>query len=264
MRNKTRTALAMLAVTALAVGCAITDYNGIGGHRTTGEAKLWGSEISFSGFGADFDGTYSYTVRYSNGFPVTIFSYRNTVVSSFNRDGLVDKDGDDVQGNGGTLGGKFLPWIVSVDSAAGCQFGDNVTQDKGAGAGVFLCIDGFQEEVDKDFEVNASFGSLDDLIRQILAGTLTGRFDLELVGVTINGTTHPVDTLVIGATAAGARPTQFTVTNQRAFESLRQAILDNTNHLELVSLGLVFNGGLSISLPHNMSVAFDHNVVSTL
>lgn len=262
MKNKIMMGLAVLAMATLVVGCAITDYNGIPGHKTTGEAKLWGAEISFSGFGADFDGTYSYTVKYgSGGHPVTINSLRNPVVSSFSRDGLVDRDGNDVLGNSGTAGGKFGPWIVSVDNAGGCQFGANVTQDKGAGAGVFLCIDGSQEEVDRDFELNAAFGSIDDLVSRLLAGTLTGQFTVELTGITINGVTHQVAPVSIGATATGTRPNRLTLVYQPTVPGLLQTILDNTNHMEFVDLGFQFDGGLGLSLPHVQAVAFNHDVL---
>jgi len=103
MLKKAALSAAIGAMTVVAIGCALTDYGGFPGHTTQSEAKLWGKEVAFSGFGGDFDGTYSYTAKYANGYPVTINSYRNAVVGAFSRDGIVDRDGDDIQGRGGSL-----------------------------------------------------------------------------------------------------------------------------------------------------------------
>lgn len=258
--------LALIALALVAAGCALTDYDGHAGHKTSAEAKLFGQEISFSGFGEDFDGTYSYTVKYDHRLGrgnVTISSYRNPVVSSFSRDGVVDRDGDDVQGHSGDAGGTFATRFVAVDSAPGCQFDANLTQDKSAlGPGVFACNTGALEEIDdRDFSLNASFSGLDDLIGQILSGSLSGSFDLELTSLSINGVSHPVGPVVIGAQTAVTRPTGFVIENQPGVASLIQTLLDNTGHMQPVSLGLGFNGGLAVNLPTRFQVAFDHDVL---
>lgn len=266
--RKTVFSMALITLAIATVGCAISDYDGIPDHKTTGESKLFATEIAFSGFGADVDGTYAYTVKYDNSLGsgnVTINSYRNPIFSSFTREGLIDQDGDDVQGSGGTLGGKFLPQFVSVDSAPDCQFDDNLTQDKSTlGPGVFLCISGFQEEIDKDFELHAAFSGIGDLLNQIWSGSLQGDFTLELTGLTVDGVAVPVDTFSIGAGALANRPGRFTITNQPSTASLIQAILDNTQHMAPVDLGLTFAGGLTFHLPAGMKIAFDHDVLMSL
>ena len=249
----------------VAAGCAITDYDGIGGHKTAGEAKLWGAEISFSGDPAT-DGTYSYTVKYDNTTgpgPVTINSYKNPVVSSFSRDGLVDRDGDDVQGRAGDLGGKFLPWVKAVDTVAGaCGFDQNVTFDKDGTVGIYYCINGFQEEIDKDLDLQAAFASLDDLFNSIWSGSLYGNFTMDVTALNINGVAVPVDAFSVHAFAESLRPSRFLVDlNQPSTTAFINAVLANTKHLEPVSLGLQFNGGMSFNLPNGATVAFNHDVL---
>lgn len=259
-------ALTVVILATAGFGCAITDYDGHTDHKTTAEAKLWGAEISFSGIGPD-SGTFSYTVKYDNRGgqgDVTIFSYRNPVVSSFSRDGVVDRDGDDVQGSAGVLGGKFNNWVVAVDSAPGCQFGANVTQDKSAaGPGIFFCITGSQEEVDKDFSLHAAFSSFDDMLGQIWSGALGREFTLDVTALRIDGVSVPISTMPIGARHNGTRPMQFTIENGPGVQSAIAAILANTQDGQPVTLGLELAGGLSFNLPSGIAVGFDHNVLAS-
>ena len=249
-----------------AAGCAITDYAGWGLHETQAEAKLWGTEVAFSGFGDD-DGTYSYTVKYDNTEgpgPVTINSYRNPIVSSFSRDGQIDRDGDDIQGRSGTLGGKFLPYFKAIDNNQfGCEFFDNIVFDKSdLGPGVALCQSAPSEEVDKDMDLQAPVASLDDLFGAIWAGTLRGSFSMEITALNINGATVAVDSFSIYAFAEALRPGKFLIDgSQPSTAALIGAILDNTTHMQPVSLGFVFDGGLTFGLPNGAQVAFNHDVL---
>lgn len=263
--------LAVAAMAVFAVGCAITDYDGIPGHKTTGDAKLWGKEISFSGFGENSDGTYSYVVSYDNNQSgsVRIGTLRNEEIASFSRDGLVDRDGDDVQGNSGDSGGRFLPYVTAVDTAKGsCEFDANINPggDKSKGGlGILLCINGFQEEVDNDHELNARFSSLDDLLKQVWSGALSGRFSLELTSIKINGVSYPVDNLRIRASTTATSIGRLSLNGSHvAVPGLIQTILDNTEHRVPVSIGLGFAGGLRVNAPSGWSVAFDHDVLGSL
>ncbi len=261
--------LAVLTMTVFAVGCAITDYDGFGNHKTTAEAKLLGKEIAFTGFGPALDGTYAYTVKYDNSpngsGAVTINSYRNAGIVSFTRDFQIDQDGDDVQGSGGTAGGKFLPQWIYEDAVKGsCGFSANkqkLDKSKGAGPGVLLCIGGAVEEVDKDFELHASFGSLDELFGSIWSGALSEQFTLEVTGITLNGATYPVDTFAIGIAHNGLRPGRFAIANGPGLASAIQAILDNTAHMVPVTVGLSFAGGLTVAAPSGITVAFNHDAL---
>lgn len=258
-------AVGLFALLAITAGCAITDYDGIPDHTTEAEAKLWGKEVSFSGSGAG-DGTYSYTVKYGNTAWNTINTYRNPVVSSFSRDGLVDRDGDDIQGRSGDNGGKFANYIVSRDNVAGtCGFGANVKQDfSGGSVGVFLCINGFSEEVDRDLELQSDFASLDDLASQIWTGSLGSTFTADLTSITLNGTSVDlVNALSLDMSHNGMRPINMTVDlSSPGGQELMQAILDETVHGEATSVGLGLSGGLSINLPAHLTVAFDHDAIS--
>lgn len=260
--------LCMAAMALLTVGCAITDYDGITGRQTSAEAKLFGTEISFILGDPNLDGTYAYTVKYNNRTGrdpgMKIITYRNPVPSSFSRDGVVDRDGDDVQGRSGILGGKFLPQWVAVDPLPGCQFDANITQDhsKGAGPLASLC-EVVLEEIDKDLELQASFSNAGDLLGQIWTGALNDGFTAELNGITIDGVNVPLANVVtINAKANGVRPIYVSVDlTQPGGRDLIQAILANTQDGVPVSLGFSFAGGMTLGTPGNAKAAFDHTAL---
>lgn len=266
MFRKAALPFGVVAMAVFAVGCAITDYGGIPDHTTQAEAKLWGKEVAFSGFDPALDGTYSYTVKYGNTGNVTILSYRNPVFASFSRDGLVDRDGDDVQGNSGTLGGKFNNQFVSVDhDPAACGFFDNITQDKsGVGAGVALCITGFVEEIDKDLDLMDSFSSIGGLLTSIWSGSLASSFTLELTSIDINGVTYPLTSMFsMDLTHNGFRPNSLAADfSSPGGQALLQTILANTMHGVPVTLGVGFDGGMAFTLPGSLTVAFNHDALA--
>jgi hypothetical protein len=270
---KQKLLLAGLAGLAMfAWGCAITDYDGFASHQTASEAKLWGSEIAFSTGTPSLDGTYAYTVKYDNrggrDAKMKIVSYRNPIFASFSRDGLVDRDGDDVQGRKGELGGTFQTQYVAVDPLPGCQFFANVTQDHSGvpgGPPIALCTT-VNEEVDKDLELQADFSSVGDLLSQIWSGAITGAFTMELNGLVINGVDVPLSQVVsLGARSTGVRPTQWSVDlTQAGGAALIQALIDNTPDRVPVSVGLSFSGGMRVDLPSQIRVAFNHASLSGL
>ena len=140
--------VAAIVVSVVSFGCAITDYDGFADRHTESEAKLWGTEVAFSGTGdAELDGTYSYSAKYDNRGgqgDVTITTYRNPVVGSFSRDGQVDRDGDEIQGRGGILGGKFQTRYVAVDELhPTCEFFANIKQSKGPDAQILKPLSAF-------------------------------------------------------------------------------------------------------------------------
>lgn len=253
-------------------GCAITDYDGHASHQTAAEAKLWGSEIAFITGDPNLDGTYAYTVKYDNRTGrdprMKIVSYRNPIPSSFSRDGLIDRDGDDVQGRKGVLGGTFQTQYVAVDPLPGCQFFDNVTQDHSGvpgGPPIAFCTT-INEEIDKDLELQADFTSIGDLLSQIWSGAVTGRFNMQVTGLVINGADVPLSQAVsLEALSNGVRPTQWSVDlTTPGGAALLQAILGNTADGVPVSLGVSFSGGMRVDLPSQIRVAFDHGVLSGL
>ena len=258
--------LAALAMSFLVIGCAISDYDGIPGHKTTGEAKVLTTEVSFSGFGADLDGTYAHTVKYGTGSGVSIFTYRNATPSSFTREGLINVDGDDVQGMSGIAGGQFNNQWLYIDSNPGvCDFDLNRRPNFANGIpGVELCVTGNLEEIDKDHELNASFTSFGALISDIWSGAVTGSFSVEITGITLDGTSHAVPAVALNAVSNGLRPTNIALINQPTVPGLIQTILDNTNHLEPVTLGFTFDGGMTLDLPSQITVAFNHDVLTGL
>lgn len=261
MLRKAGLAAAIGGMAVFAIGCAITDYDGWTGHTTQSEAKLWGSEVAFQGFGGDYDGTYSYTVKYAPGSPVTINSYKNPVVGSFSRDGQIDRDGDDVQGRGGILGGKFNKWWVAVDRVPGsCEFFTNITFDKSAlGPGVASC-NAASEEIDKDLDLQEAFASVGDLFAQIWSGAIGKSFTLQLSSVQINGTSIPLsNALTLNVRQNGVRPTNVSFDlSSPGGQDLIKALLNNTPNKSPVTVGFGFAGGMAFGVPTSMTLAFNH------
>lgn len=265
--------ICVAAVAALSTGgCAISDYEGHAGHQTQAEAKLFATEISFTGTGDPaLDGTYSYTVKYDNrggrDSNLKIYTYRNPVPSSFSRDGQIDRDGDDVQGSSGILGGKFLPQWTATDPLPDCQFELNRIQSHGgAPAPPILLCEVVLEEIDKDLELQASFGNVGDLLNQIWSGALDNGFTAELTGVTLGGVNVPLShALAVNAKANGIRPTQISVDlGGPGGQALVQAILNNSTDGVPTSLGLNFAGGMSINLPNHLKAVFNHGTLGTI
>ena len=263
--------LAVVAMAVLTSGCAISDYDGWDQHQTQAEAKLWGAEISFITGDPALDGTYAYTVKYDNrggrDANMKIISYRNPVPDSFSRDGQIDRDGDDVQGRGGVLGGSFQTRWVAVDPAPDCQFEANITQSHPPGLlpPATLC-DTVEEEIDKDLDLQASFASTGDLLSRIWSGAVTGGFTAELNGLQLGGTSVSLPQVVsIAATSNGTRPTRISVDlTQPGGRELVQALLANTQDGVPVSVGLRFAGGMSLDLPSRWKVIFNHDALRDL
>lgn len=270
-----------LVVGAFAWVACVTDYPGRPGERTSAEAKLWGNEAAVMSIPADpYDGTWSPVVKYdrSRPGPVGIMAYQNKVFAAFSRDGIVDRDGDDIQGRAGSLtavpatpAGKFQNGVYSEDNTPGlpCEFQANVKRDYtgGPGPGVAVCFSAFVEEVDKDLALQQQeFTDLDQLFGSIWAGTLARSFTLELTSITLNGATVPIATpFSISVTHNGVRTiSQALDLSSPGGQAFLRAILANTTSGQGYHVGLGFNGGLQINTPVFMQVAFNHNSLSRL
>jgi len=271
MRQKLLLVLGVMALALATTGCAISDYDGWAQHQTQAEAKLWGTEISFILGDPNLDGTYAYTAKYDNRAGrdpnMKIISYRNPIPGSFSRDGQIDRDGDDVQGSAGILGGKFATEWVAVDRAPDCQFEANIVQDHSHGAGPLATLcDTVEEEVDKDLDLQADFASTGDLLSKIWSGAVTGGFTAEMTGVTLNGTTYPLSqVLSIDARSNGTRPTRISVDlTKPGGKALLQSFLDHTVDGVPVSVGFRFSGGMALDLPSRIKVVFHHDTISNL
>lgn len=283
-RTKWASILAILSLSVLTVGCAITDYVPGQGHRTAVEAKLRNTEIAFGNVGGR-SGTYSYTVDYDNqanngqpGLPpnnIVIRTYRNPVFAAFNRDGFVNRDGSDLQGRRGHLGPPPFPaapagtWnrtYIANDQAPGCQFFANVTFGAPVIAACFL---GSAEETDNfDVDLQASFRSFDDLLSAIWSGVLgdSDTLSLDLLGVRINGVTFPISQPIsIEMRQNGFRPDGFSVVaSDAAISELVDVVKANTVDRQPVTLGLSCSGGLEFDFPSKLLFAFDHTALDNL
>jgi hypothetical protein len=297
-------ALAIVAMSMLSIGCAISDYQGWLGHQTESEAKLWGSQIAIlvTPDPTGDSGTYEYTVKYdwrsvtvdpnqtNQGFPVVnIFSYRNPVFAAFSRDGCVDRDGDELQQRPGNLGrgpgcnnavpaGKFRPKWEFEDRLPGCQFFANFKKEydsppKNPPAAA-LCLTAPSEEIDKDLELQGSeasntkeaFASIDALLSAIWSGAVGRTFTLNITNVKINGSD-----VALAAPAAlsvqrnDIRPLNVAIDmNSPGAQSLIRALLTGTTSGAPATLQLTFEGGMSVAQPRILTVAFDHTALTGL
>jgi hypothetical protein len=291
-------AVATFAMVVISVGCAITDYRGQLGHMTESEARLWGSEVAFSGTGSEaLDGTYSYTVKYdfrgTNTVPmgtypdeITIHTYRNPVVGAFSRDGCSDRDGDEIQGRPGDIAGgcdvnvpagKFEAKWRYGDSNAGCQFQANYEQTFGSPKVlpvVLLCNNAPVEEVDKDLTLQGSiasntkqgFSSLQDLFDKIWSGALEGTFAANVTSVSFNGVNVVLEAPVaLSINRNDIRPLNAVVDiSSPGAQSLLKAILANSADETAVRLSFGFEGGMRINAPSVLNIAFNHDEVAKL
>jgi len=288
--------MAVAAMSAVAVGCAITDYAGWAQHKTASESALWGSDVAFITGDPGYDGTYNYTVQYNcrgatatgslcgdfstgTAQPLTIItSYRNPVISSFGWYGVIDRDGDNIQGKSGsispppfTMAGKFQPDWVAADNLTGCQFygffDPYVLKQNFSGLlpGIGLCFTFPQEEVDANQDLAENFASLSDLVSQIWSGSLGQSFTLNVTQLTLNGTPVTLtNALKISARQNGVRPTAAAIdfTTPGGQEVLRALL--NTTAGQPVSISATFAGGMSLSMPVHMSVAVNHDVLAKM
>jgi hypothetical protein len=266
-----------VAATAAVLAACVTDYGGWTEHNTQAEAKLWGNEVAVSSGQPDVDGTFVPTVKYDcrgKGTDCTkyLFTYRNEVFGAFSRDGIVDRDGDDIQGSQGSLtsapatpAGQFFKAYTWIDEAPDCQFFDNLWQNfLKFPPQVAVCFFGASEEVDKDLDIQEQFGSLGDLFGQIWSGALAGSFTLELTAVKLNGVSIPLENAFsIGMAHNGIRPHSIALDlTTPGGKDLIRAILANTEDRVPVTLGAIFNGGMEIDMPVLMAFAFDHEALA--
>jgi hypothetical protein len=297
-------AFATAAMSMLAVGCAISDYQGWLGHQTESEAKLWGSQVAIltQPDPTGDSGTYEYTVKYDwrsvttdpnmtgNQFPVvTIFSYRNPVFAAFSRDGCVDRDGDELQqrpgavnrGNGCNLAvpeGKFRPKWEFEDRAPGCQFFANFKKEydsppKNPPAAA-LCLTAPSEEIDKDLDlqgsaasnVKESFASIDALLGAIWSGAVGRTFTLNITSVKVNGTEMPLAApAALSVQRNDVRPLNVAVDlNSPGAQSLIRALLTGTTNGAPATLEFTFDGGMHVAQPRILTVAFSHDELTSM
>ena len=292
-------ALATAAMSMLAVGCAISDYQGWLGRQTQSEAKLWGSQSAIL---SDPDpqgitGTYEYTVKYDwrtvtqnpnltgMQFPVVnIFTYRNPVFAAFSRDGCVDRDGDDLQQRpGAVLGqtgcnmpvpvGQFRPKWEFQDVAPGCQFFANFRKEydsppKNPPAAA-LCLTAPSEEIDKDLDLQGSpasntkeaFANLDQLVGAIWSGAVGRTFTMNVTSIKLNGNEIPLaNPAALSIQRNDIRPMNLAVdANSPGVQSLIRAILSGTSDETPTRVEVTFEGGLHLAQPTILTVAFDHD-----
>jgi len=270
---KVMTRIAVLAMFALIVGCAITDWAPMPGHRTTGEAKLYTKEVGWSNTGyPDLDGTYAFTAKYdmSTGAllgGIYIYTYRNPVLLSWTRDGQFNEDGDYIQGHSGVLGGKYLPQWTAIDYDVNtCGFFSNITFDKtSTGPGYALCFTPYggiyYAENDRDYEIHGEYANFDQLLNGVWHATSGAPMELDIVGIRFDQTTRPITTFPATVRHNATMPYSIAFTPGEGMRSAIQTVLDNTENMTPVNLGVVLAGGLTYDSPGRMKVAFNHDAL---
>jgi hypothetical protein len=285
----------VIALMTFAVGCAISDYTGWAKHKTAGESALWGSDTATRSANDADSGTFNYTVKYDCsgnlnagtrcvGGNYTITTYRNPGFSTFPNPphgqpafswyGIVDRDGNNINGRYGSPTPppfnpteKFGRWWVYVDSADGCQFQANQKQNfSGGQPGILLCILAPFEEVTGVNQSLENFSSLDDLSSQIWSNGLGSTFSMNVTAVDING----IHTDLVNPASAGLNQNGFRAlgmsydATSAGAKELIQAILNSTTDGAPANVSVTFSGGLKVSQPANVSVAFNHSVLRSL
>ena len=287
----------VIALMTFAVGCAISDYTGWAKHQTSGEAALWGSDTATRSATDADSGTFNYTVQYDCknranagsscvGGSYTITTYRNAGFSTFPAPphanpafswyGIIDRDGGDLNGRyGSDTPPPFNPiekwgkWWVYTDSADGCQFQANAKQNFATGngqPGLLLCILSPFEEVDNNNLDLENFGSIDDLAKAIWSKGLGSTFSMNVTAVDING----VHTDLVNPASAGLNQNGFRMygmsfdATSAGAKELIQAVLNSTQDGAPANVSVTFGGGLRMTQPANVSVAFNHAVLRSL
>lgn len=294
---------AVVAMSSIAVGCAITDYVGWAQHKTGGDAALWASDVAFQTGNPTLDGTYNYTVAYDcRGFTNTgpicgvpsfvffqpgpaqptiiITSLRNPVIGAFGWTGVVDdRPGSNIQGRAGsttfppfTPAGKYMPAWVSADNQGGCQFyGLPFTPPLkqnflGVPWGLATCFLFPQEEVDANQDLQQNFASLSDLMSQLWSGAIGSTFTVQLTQLTLNGTTVALtNPATISVIANNLHPGAMSIDlTTPGGQDLLRALLNHTVDGQAVTVSGTFAGGMSLAMPANLSVAVNHSVLSQM
>lgn len=267
------TVLGIGATAVILSGC-VTDYVGWPERNTQAEAKLLGQEVAASMGDPSVDGTFVPTVRYDcrgAGIDCTyhLTTLRNPVFGAFSRDGTVDRDGDNILGNRGSLttapatpAGRFRKAYTWIDNdPTACQFFDNLRQNfLRFPPAVAVCFNAPVEEVDQDLELQEDFSDLGDFFSQILSGSLERSFAVELTAIELDGVSIPLDnSLTIDMAHNGMRPHSYAIDlTTPGGQDLVHAILNNTEDGVPVEVGATFSGGMHFSLPVIISLAFDH------
>lgn len=302
-RKKVWLNAAVVGLSSIAVGCAITDYVGWAQHKTGGDAALWASDVAFQTGIPGYDGTYNYTVNYNcRGFtntgaqcgvpsfvifapgpaqPTTIItSLQNPVIGAFGWTGVVDdRPGSNIQGRAGsttpppfTPAGKYMPAWVSADNQGGCQFygfpgAPPLKQNFiGLPPGIGLCFTFPVEEVDANQDLQQNFASLNDLMSQLWSGALGTSFSVQVTQLTLNGTTVALtNPATIGVIANNLHPGAMSIDlTTPGGQDLLRALLNNTVDGQAATMSATFAGGMSLALPASLSVTVNHSVLSQM
>ncbi|TQV87970.1 hypothetical protein [Aliikangiella coralliicola] len=268
-----------LAFVILASGCGYSDYPGHPGHKTEHEAYVPSLNAVISGFG-DYDGTYVYSVKYSNRdwmkssfkFKSTITSYKNVVPSSLPHRPDIIPDADTFHRATGFSGGDFRRHWIAVDEDPNTNgFLDNFLRtqpldDDGnwIEPGLILAMTAPAQEIDSmDWDLQSSVKSASELLTTLISnGGKVSELTLTVNAIELDGKSHAVDGFDLGFKTNGVGFNEIVVKNQKATKSVIEAILNNTENLTETDLKLHFSNGMVIPLPKSTKIMFNHSVLS--
>jgi len=279
VKQKTLIKLFAGAFTLLAAGCGYSDYPGHPGHKTHTEAYVpaWGTVIS--GWDADWDGTYVYTVEYDHQkwmkknyqFDVKITSYRNLVEGSNPHRPNVFPSGAGFEGATGFAGGTFSSYWIAHDMDPNTEgYEDNFDQSQPLDSegnwiapGLVLASTAPEQEVDGyDWDLQAGIQNASALLGSIISngGSING-LNLGVNAISLDGQKHNVDIFNVGFSHNGGQ-NQVLIKNQPSAKMLINTILENTSDMKPVNLVLHFDNGMDVATPKGLSVMFNHKVLA--
>ncbi|WP_444995229.1 hypothetical protein [Aliikangiella sp. IMCC44359] len=262
--------------------CAYSDYPGHPGHKTANEAYVPSFGTVISGFGDSYDGTYVYSVKYNNRgwqkedfkFNVKISSYRNIVNDSNPHRPNIFPDADGFNKATGFAGGTFYRYWTAYDqdpenTGGSANFDTSHPLDADgdwiAPALVVAQKVPVQEVDSVDWDLQSSIKNASQLMKSLISnGGSLKNLNLSVNAIGFNDHKVSVEPFALGFDISGLGLNQITIKNQPATKSVMQAILNNTNNLEKVDLTLHFSNGMEFALPNNISVMFNHSVISKL
>ena len=279
VKQKTLIKLFAGAFTLLAAGCGYSDYPGHPGHKTHTEAYVPAWSTVISGWDADWDGTYVYTVEYDNQtwmkknyqFDVQIKSYRNTVEGSYPFRRNVFPSGAGFEGATGFSGGVFESyWIANDTDPDNLGFDANFDQSQPLdadgnwiGPGLILGSEAPEQEIDGyDWDLQSGIQNASALLGSIIAngGSING-LSLGVNAISLNGQKHTVDIFNVGFSRNGGQ-NEILIKNQPSAKMLINTILDNTENMKKVKMVLHFDNGMDVATPKGLAVSFNHKALA--
>lgn len=274
--------LLISTVAFIGVGCGYSDYPGHPAHKTQKEAHLNNLSTVVTGYGAEYDGTYTYTAKYNNlrwqkpnfSFKSVIKSYRNIVNNSYPTRPGVFVDGDKMNNARGFSGGKFKKhWVATdtdpVEIGGIDNFDQSAPLDEDGNwiePGIVMAIEGPETEIDAyNIDLQSSVKNASDLLAKLVSnGGSLNEVSMSITDIKFDGRNVSIEPYTIDMNVSGFSNLELLIKNQENSDALLNTIINNTQHLKPVDLTLQFDNGMEFELPSKFKLMFNHDVLSKL